>query len=76
MAHRIYSAIVAAVKRGALIEPFSREHFRQACPGFGDGTYQAFLDKHRAGNPGGNTELFDRVAPGRFRCVRPFLYGL
>ena len=76
MAHRVYGAIVAAVKSGALAEPFSRHDFRAACPGFGDGTYKAFLDKHAAGNPGGASELFQRVSPGRFTCIRPFRYRL
>jgi hypothetical protein len=76
MAHAVYTAIVNAVRAGVLAEPFSRDHFRRACPGFGKGTYQAFLDKHRQGNPGGNTQLFDRIATGQYRCIRPFLYGL
>src|SRR5437773_5542678 len=46
-----------------------------ACPGFGKGTYNAFLDKHSVGNPGDNSELFVRVSPEKFRCVRPFKYN-
>ena len=76
MAHKVYSAIVSAVKNETLQEPFTKSDFREACPGFGDGTYNAFLDKHSKGNPGGNSELFERVAPGKFRCLRPFKYGL
>lgn len=76
MAHRVYEAIVTAVKMGALAEPFSKDAFRSACSGFGNGTYNAFLDKHAVGNPGENSELFERVSPGRFRCLRPFRYGL
>jgi len=74
--HRVYRAIVNAVKAGKLKEPFSVEDFKRACPGFGEGTYNAFLYKHRRGNPKGNTELFERVAPGKFRIIRPFKYGL
>lgn len=74
--HRVYSAIVAAVRSGRLVEPFTQEDFRRACPGFGEGTYKAFLHKHRRGNPGGNSELFERVGPGRFKLLRPFPYGL
>jgi len=40
VAHRVYGATVLAVKSGRLIEPFSRDDFRDACPGFGKGTYQ------------------------------------
>ena len=76
MAHRVYEAIVRAVKNRRLNEPFSRDDFRSSCPGFGEGTYNAFLDKHAVGNAGGNSELFLRVAVGKFKCVRPFKYDL
>lgn len=64
MAHKVYEAIVKAVRSGAVHEPFSKDQFSLACPGLGAGTYNAFLDKHCRGNPGRNSELFDRVAPG------------
>jgi hypothetical protein len=76
MAHKVYSAIVVAIKSGRLVEPFSKEDFRIACPGFGHGTYNAFLDKHSEGNPGGKSELFKRESAGRFKCLRPFRYGM
>jgi len=44
--------------------------------GFGDGTYAAFLWKHRKGNPGGNSELFRLIAPGAFGMIRPFPYDV
>ena len=75
MAHMVYESIVAAVKNGRLTEPFSKEQFRAACPSLGEGTYNAFLWKHRRGN-GSTSELFDLVSPGRFKCLHPFLYGL
>lgn len=75
MAHIVYGAIVTAVRNGRLSEPFSKEDFRAVCPGLGGGTYNAFLWKHRKGN-GNTSELFDLVSPGRFRCLRPFMYGL
>jgi len=74
--HKVYSAIVRAVGDGRLREPFSKTDFERGYPGFGRGTYNAFLDKHAVGNPGGSSELFIRFAPGLFRCVRPFKYGL
>ena len=74
--HKVYSAIVAAVKAGKLIEPFTNDDFRRACPGLGEGTYQAFLHKHRKGNPGGVSELFELTNPGKFRLLQPFRYGL
>lgn len=76
MGHKVYEAIVRAIRSGKLVEPFSNKDFEICCPGFGIGTYNTFLYKHTQGNPGGNSELFERVAPGKFRCLRPFKYGL
>jgi hypothetical protein len=76
MAHKVYSAIVTAVKAGTLLEPFSKNDFRPTCPGQGSGTYAAFLAKHSEGNPGKNSELFKRESAGRFTCLRPFRYNL
>ena len=73
--HKVYRAIVKAVKEGRLEEPFTNDDFRNSCPGFGGGTYNAFLWKHRVGNPSGNTELFELVEKGKFRLLRPFKYG-
>jgi len=75
MAHNVYSCIVSNIKNGLLIEPFTTGDFRKTCPGFGSGTYNAFLHKHSFGNPGGNSELFERVSPGKFKCLKPFKYG-
>jgi len=74
--HKVYSAIVKAVRTGKLKEPFTNNDFRKACPGFADGTYNVFLNKHRIGNPGGNSELFKRISPGIFELVRPVKYGI
>ena len=74
--HRVYRAIVSAVRSGGLSEPFGTDDFRRPCPGFGDGTYRAFLHKHTLGNPSGTSELFDRVSPGRFWLLRPIRYRL
>src|SRR5690349_8507823 len=74
-AHRVYEALVKAVEEGRLVEPFGRDDFRRACLGLGEGTYNAFLDKHSRGNPGRNSDLVERVAPGRFRLLRPLKYG-
>jgi len=59
-----------AIRQGRLTEPFSNEDFRSACPGFGEGTYRAFLWKHSRGNRGCRTEYFARVAKNRFRRLR------
>jgi len=76
MAHNVYCCIVSAINSGTLIEPFTTDDFRKTCPGFATGTYNTFLHKHSLANPGGNSELFERVSPGKFRCLRPFKYGL
>ena len=76
MKHGVYTSIVQAVRQGRLKEPFTKRDFRNACPGWGEGTYNAFLDKHTVGNPGGNSELFIRVAPGKFKLLRPIKYGI
>ena len=73
--HAVCRAIVSAVTDGTLGEPFTKGEFRAACPGFGGGTYNAFLDKHSLGNPGRATELFYRVAPNSFKVLRPLKYG-
>lgn len=61
---------------GDLSEPFAASDFEAACPGSGAGTYVAFLAKQAVGNPGGETELFERVDRGVYRLVRPLKYGL
>jgi hypothetical protein len=76
MKHEVYSAIIKAVKIGSLQEPFSKKDFKRACPDFGEGTYNAFLWKHQLGNSESQSELFIKVAPGKFKLVRPIKYGL
>jgi len=66
----VYARIVDAVRNGRLQEPFTKKDFKRACPGLGKGTYNAFLWKHRVGNPGKKTELFIKVSPGKFKLVR------
>ena len=73
--HKVYKAIVHAVMSGRLKEPFTKHDFRVACPQFKEGTYNAFLWKHRKGN-GKTSDLFEVVKPGQFRVLRPFKYGL
>ena len=73
--HRVYAAIVEAVKNGTLKESFGENDFRGACPGFAEVTYKVFLNKHRKGNPGGNSELFEKLGPRSFKLIRPYKYG-
>lgn len=76
MADEVYKAIVRSVRAGRLREPFSARDFRRACPGFSKGIYSAFLPKHAAGSRLADSVLFERVAPGKYTCIRPFRYGL
>jgi hypothetical protein len=73
--HKVYRSIVNAVKKGRLQEPFTSKDFKRVCPGFAEGTYGTFLSKHAKGNPDGNTELFERVARGKHKLIRPFKYS-
>jgi hypothetical protein len=63
------SQIYSAVRAGRLREPFGPDDVRRACPGWAKATYTVFLSKHCVGNPGGTTELFERVSPGRYRTL-------
>ncbi len=74
--HAIYRKVISAIKNGDLVEPFDSNDFRRTCPGFAEGTYKVFLNKHRVDNPGNNSELFNRVRVGRFKLVHPFKYGI
>jgi hypothetical protein len=61
--------VYAAVRSGALAQPFSAEAVKRACPGYTEGTYRNFFNRHRAGNPGGMAELFVRRASNRFEII-------
>jgi hypothetical protein len=63
------SHIYAAVREGRLKEPFSSADVRLACPSRARNTYTNFLAKHRVGNPGKNTALFERISAGRYRTL-------
>ena len=67
------SQIYDAVCGGRLKEPFGPNDVRRACPGLATRTYTVFLSKHATGNPGKNTELFERTSPGRYRTLRRLL---
>jgi hypothetical protein len=66
---KLIRTIRAAVREGRLQEPFRPRDVKAACPGFADNTYGTFLPKHRRGNPGGNSELFERIARGLYRLI-------
>jgi len=68
---KVYRSIVEAIQQKRLKEPFTSHDFKEACPGWAEGTYNVFLWKHRQDNPGGYTEYFELGLPGRFKLIRP-----
>lgn len=66
---RLASQIYAAVNSGKLTEPFDAEAVQRACPQWAVHTYGVFLPKHRVGNPGGHTELFEQVSVGLYKTL-------
>jgi len=64
------SQIYAAVRAQRLAEPLNARAVRLACPGWAAESYHVFLAKHAVGSPSGDTELFERMAPGRYRLLR------
>ena len=65
---RLIGEIRRAVAAGDLVEPFRvRDIINAKSIDSNQSTPNTFLPKHRVGNPGGNTELFIRVAPGLYR---------
>lgn len=67
---KFIKAIRIALKAGSLKQTFRAEDVKKAVPGFANKTYNAFLPKHRRGNPGQNTELFERISLGLYRLIR------
>jgi hypothetical protein len=63
------SVVHAAVRSGKLAQPFSAETVKRACPGYTDGTYRNFFNRHRVGNPGGMAELYVRRGANRFEIA-------
>lgn len=76
MTHKVYIAIITAVREEKLREPFTAADVRRGCPGINPTTPGTFLPKHAKNNPGGQSELFEKVARGSFRIIRPIKYGL
>ena len=75
--HRCYRSIVEAVKDKRLKEPFSASIGEHVCPHlFAEDTYGTFLSKHAKGDPGKDSELFNRVSPGLYGLIRPIKYNI
>lgn len=55
-----------ACREGRLIQPFGPRDVLDAGISCAPTTPGTFLPKHRVDNPGGDTELFVRVARGRY----------
>ena len=67
---KLFLSILKAIKNGKLPEPFSSNDVKIACLGFAEKTYPVFLPKHRRGNPGNNSVLFERISKGRYKVIR------
>lgn len=63
---RTIAAIRHAVRSGALMQPFRRADVSLA---IGWSLPPAFLPKHRVGNPGRETELFEQIDRGSYRLA-------
>jgi hypothetical protein len=70
----VYASIVDAIQQKRLKEPFRVCDFKKACPGWAEGTYNAFLWKHRRDNHGGYAEYFEWYSPGNFSLIRPLFH--
>lgn len=66
---RFINDIRRAVRGGKLCKRFRAADVSRACPRWSQRTYSNFLPKHRVGNPGCNTELFDRHEDGSYSLV-------
>lgn len=75
MEHATYDAIIKAVEKEVLKEPFSAKEVVEACPSIHPNTPSTFLPKHSVDNPGGNSVLFVRMSRGRYKLARPYKYG-
>ena len=64
---RLIREIRRAVRDGRLHEPFAAGDLIPAGIRCASSTPSTFLPKHRVGNPGGNSELFIRIALGKYR---------
>ncbi len=58
---KIIKEIRDAITDGKIRNPFTKEEWKRACPGWADATYNVFLLKHRVCNPGGYTEYFEQL---------------
>jgi len=76
--HRVYYAIVKAVKNNGLEEPFKAGDLRNLFKKkFADSTYSTFLPKHRKRNPGKNSELFERSKnTASYSLIEPYKYKI
>ncbi len=58
------------VDKGKLTEPFDKKDLGEVFPVWPEGTRNAYLWKHYAGNPGRCREYFEKIALGKFRLKR------
>jgi hypothetical protein len=62
----LYKAIRSAIESGSIPSQFRASDLHAAMPELSPHAFNTFLPKHRAGNPGGNSELFVRLDRGLY----------
>jgi hypothetical protein len=65
MTHKVYTAIITAVREKRLNESFIYSDIHRACPR----TLGIFLSKHAESNPKGYSEIFEKIGRGPFRLL-------
>ena len=63
------SEVYAAVRSGKLVQPFSAETVKRACPGRSEATYRNFFKRHRVGNAVRMAELFVHRGSNHFEII-------
>ena len=66
---RLIQDVRNARRNGDLSVHFRAADVAEACPQWASNTFNSFLPKHAVGNPGRETELFVRLAPGLYCLV-------
>jgi len=66
---RVAARLRQSAADGRLPRRSTRKDFESACSDLGRGTHNAFLWKHREGNPGGYRPYVRPVGPGLFELI-------
>ena len=75
MTHKVYAAIITAVREKKLNESFTSSDVHRACPELNTRTPGILLSKHAKDNPKGYSEMFEKIGRGPFRLLWPIKCG-